>query len=106
MKVCGYLILEPEYGAWDREKVVGAKFTGIRQKKPQSLSRGQRAIHIDVEVPASFFDPPRIEFVAAQIEEPDTPESIVAKMQGLVAVREALAEYREENVVVQQEGQE
>lgn len=93
MKVKGYLIIEPVHPWRGASRIDGGKITGVRQSKPESLSRGQRALQVEIDIPESFFQPPRIALLASAIEEPDTPESIVAKMQGLVLVREAMAEH-------------
>jgi hypothetical protein len=88
-----YLILEPVTAPYSTKRITGAKVVGVRQNKPALLEHGQRVIEVVIEIPDGFFDPPRIEVVAAAVPESDTPESVVAKMQGLVAVRAAFDEH-------------
>lgn len=87
----GYLIIEPTYAWRGATKPNGARLIAVRKSKPAHLENYQRAVELDIELSDSFFDPPQIAVLAGQIEEPDTPESIVAKMQGLVLVRELAA---------------
>lgn len=52
-----YAQVEPEYGRWDNESVIGAKVVRISQKKPASPIGGTVTVKLTIRVPKVAFGP-------------------------------------------------
>lgn len=66
MKATGWVVVQPIYNHYGSLKDI--KLSRITQNPPTSLSNGERAFRLSVEIPESVFDP----FANVQVTVPES----------------------------------